>query len=67
MSIKKITITFGTTSKSKLETPMFNIIEKFLKSFFRLAGKLPSRDLAEFLRSLILALAILCAFYLGTR
>lgn len=46
---------------------MFNIIEKFLKSFFRLAGKLHPRDLAEFLRSLILVIAILWAFYLGAQ
>lgn len=67
MSIKKITITFSTKSKPKLEAPMFNMIGKFLKYFFGLASKLPSRDKAELLRFLILALALLCAFYLGTR
>jgi len=77
MVIKKITITFSTApkprrSKPKLETFMLNVIEKLLKHFVRLwevtlGSDLPSRDKAELLRFVIFALALLCAFYLGTR
>ena len=59
MSIKKIIIAFSTKSKSKLETPMFNIIEKFLKSFFRQANHLSRRDQAENSRSATLAVALI--------
>ena len=60
-------VVFVTLPKPTLETLMFNLIEKFLAAFFRLAGSLPARDKAELSRLLILALALLCAFYVGTR
>ena len=46
---------------------MLNIIEKLIASFIQLASNLPSRDIAELLRSLILVSALLCAVYLGAR
>jgi len=51
---------------------MLNTFEKLLKHFVRLweiilGSNLSSRDKAELLRSVILVVALLCAFYLGTR
>lgn len=63
MPIKKITIAFSTKSKSKLETLMFNTIEKLLKYFVRLwevtlGSDLPSKDKVKILLFLIIGFVL---------